>query len=185
MDMAGPSACTECEAASQKISELTDERNVLEAQRDHYSARCDELTTELGLAREQLNEKFKISDCSSNDSSLFDSESVERLREWQKCLAFCIEERLEKEERTTKSSKLEDREREGEGELKVQEPGLSRRGEGLKTVLPFSPGNLTGFLTKNHQLTQKYTEYPEPKQRKPQTGKSHGEPTTFAKQDIA
>jgi uncharacterized protein YhaN len=81
MDMAGPSACTECKAASQKISELTDERNVLEAQRDNYSARCDELTTELGLAREQLNEKFKISDCSPNDSSLFDSESVERLRE--------------------------------------------------------------------------------------------------------
>jgi hypothetical protein len=119
-------------------------------------------------------------DCSPNDSSLFDSENVERLWEWQKCLAFCIEERLEKEERTTKSSELEDLEREGEGELWVQEPGLNRRGEGLKTVLPFSPGNLTGFLTKNHQLTQKYTEYPEPKQREPQTGKSHGEPTTFA-----
>jgi len=175
MDMAGPSACTECKAASQKISELTDERNVLEAQRDHYSARCDELTTELGLARQQLNEKFKMSDCSTNDSSLFDSESVERLQEWQKYLAFCIEERLEKEELTT-TSKLEDREGEGEGELRVQELGLSRRGEGLKTVLPFSPGNLTGFLTKNHQLTQKYTEYPESKQRKPQTGASHGEP---------
>jgi len=185
MDMAEPPACTECKAASQKISEPTDERDVLEAQRDHYSARCDELTTELGLARQQLNEKFKISDCSPNDSSLFDSESVERLREWQKCLAFCIEERLEKEERTTKSSKLQDREGEGEGELRVQEPGLSRREEGLEAVLPFSPRNLTGFLTKNHQLTQKYTEYPEPKQRKPHTGKSHGEPTTFAKQDIA
>lgn len=74
---------------------------------------------------------------------------------------FMIEEAEEKE--------LEDEgKNEGEGAKKKGEEQNGRRIK-FQGELPFSPMNLTGFLTKNHRLTQGKTEYPEPKprQRKP------------------
>lgn len=68
----GYSACKSCEAFKRKIGELTDERDVYEAQRDHYRGRCDEVMKELQDTRQQINDKFKISDYDT-DPSFFDS----------------------------------------------------------------------------------------------------------------
>ncbi len=74
---------------------------------------------------------------------------MERLREWRRILEWVIEEERKEEEKEGKR----EREKE-EGKWKGKRQG---------TELPFSPSNLTGFLTKNHQLTQGRTQYPKPR----------------------
>lgn len=161
----GSSACKKCEASKKKIEELTDERDVFEAQRDHYRDRCDELMNEIKETRQQLNDKFKISEYNT-DPSIFNFESLERLQDWQKCLAYCIEEKQEKIE--TKKSEGESALAEGEEleEDRREELKSNHGRQHYETELPFSPGNLAGFLTRNHQLTQAHTRYPEPRPKK-------------------
>ena len=79
---------------------------------------------------------------------------MERLREWRGCLDWLIEERVKNEE----EGKME------EGRIMREE--RREKGKGMEAELPFSPSNLTGFLTRNHQLTQGRTEYPEPRAKR-------------------
>jgi hypothetical protein len=153
--MAAPrlSTCPACEILEAKLSEAEDDHEVLEAQRDHYRNRCDELILALSETQRQLASKLKMSEYAV-DPSLFGGESLERLMEWQVCLACCVEEKLEGEVEKGEATK------EGEKE------GKGKSGKGLETILPFSPGNLAGFLTRNHQLTQKHTKYPEVQTKK-------------------
>jgi hypothetical protein len=137
-----------------KIEQLTDERDTYEAQRDHYRNLSTSLQSQISLLQSQLSSKFQTSHCAI-DPCIFGGESLERLREWRKCLDWLIEERLEKEGREDDEGKKEDG-----GKAKEERRG---RGKGIETELPFSPSNLTGFLTKNHQLTQGRTQYPEPR----------------------
>ena len=63
---------------------------------------------------------------------------------------------------------IEEREKEDD-EGKREDGGKAgdeRREKGLETGLPFSPSNLTGFLTRNHRLTQGRTQYPEPRAKR-------------------
>lgn len=164
-----------CKICSAKLAAITDECNTLTAQRDHYRARCDELAKELESAQKQLNSSVNLSQFSTNNTSLFDTESIQRLQEWQECIKFCIEEREGRLEGTNpKGSRLEDtsiKGREGEKDEEKDRKGdnLRSRGKNMGAVLPFSQVNLAGFLTKNHRLTQRYTEYPEPKQKQQNT----------------
>jgi hypothetical protein len=130
-----------------RIDELIDERGVLEAQRDHYRERCDELEAELRRAREQLNRGLKMKDLDTSDPTVFQGESLQRMREWKRCVEFVIDEKEDAEElgKTGASTKI---------------------GTKPETVLPFSQVGLSGFLTKNHRLTQKYTEYPDMKPKR-------------------
>ncbi|PSS27653.1 hypothetical protein M430DRAFT_55135 [Amorphotheca resinae ATCC 22711] len=151
------------EVPAKDIEQLTDERDVLEAQRDHYRDRCEELTTELNECKQQLQGKFQTSKCAT-DPSIFDNESLERLQEWQKCLNYCIEEKIER-------MKLEGKEISPEADGEKQRIGdqsrCSSNKQRYEMELPFSPSNLSGFLTKNHKLTQGRTQYPEPRPKKP------------------
>jgi hypothetical protein len=146
------------------IEQLTDERDTYEAQRDHYRDLSASLQTQLTTCQNQLSSKFQTSQCNI-DPEIFNGESLERLREWRKCLDFVIEEVEEKMglEGMVVGGK-EGRKAEGEGEGKEDQVW---KGEGggrrFETELPFSPSNLTGFLTKNHKLTQGRTKYPEPR----------------------
>jgi len=79
---------------------------------------------------------------------------LERLRGWRECLDGLIEERVKNEE----EGKME------EGRIMREE--RREKGKGMEAELPFSPSNLTGFLTRNHQLTQGRTEYPEPRAKR-------------------
>jgi hypothetical protein len=144
------------------IEQLTDERDVLEAQRDHYRDRCIELANELNECKKLLQEKFQTSQCNI-DPSIFSNESLERLWEWQKCLDFCIEEEIQRMKLEEKVSADEGGDREASREGSSRNYGARR---GFETELPFSPSNLTGFLTKNHKLTQGRTQYPEPRSKK-------------------
>ncbi len=123
---------------------------MLSAQRDHFSTRCSELESQLQAAQAQLSAKFTLKDLATNDTSIFESETLERLREWKKCLDFVIGEKEDAERREIERGNGK---REGEGK-KVKETGAE---------LPFSQLGLSGFLTSNHRLTQKHTEYPDPK----------------------
>lgn len=134
------------------VAQLQEEYDTVEAQRDHYRQRCEELEQELNEMRVRLTNKVKMSDLDVNNPSIFYGESLERLRGWQKCIAFCIEE-SEAEERMESLSTCVS----GKGAL------------GQETLLPFSPLGLSGNLTRNHRLTQKYTEYPEPKAKEERT----------------
>lgn len=68
---------------------------------------------------------------------------------------WVIEERVEKDQKEDDDGKREDG-----GKAEEERRG---REKGMDTELPFSPSNLTGFLTENHQLTQGRTQYPEPR----------------------
>jgi hypothetical protein len=136
-----------------KIEQLTDERDTYEAQRDHYLDLSTSLQYQLTYLNSQVSSKFQTSQCVV-DRCIFDGESLERLREWRKCLDWLIEER----EREDDEGKREDGGKAGE---KRRE-----KGKGMETELPFSPSNLTGFLTRNHQLTQGRTQYPEPRAKR-------------------
>ncbi|KAE9378928.1 hypothetical protein N431DRAFT_433940 [Stipitochalara longipes BDJ] len=145
------------------IEQLTDERDTYEAQRDHYRDHCSSLQSQLAACQNQLQGKFQTSQCNI-DPSIFNDESLERLREWRQCLDFVIEEVEEKMKMEEKSEEVsakweEERGEEEKGEKK-QKKGKTR---GFETELPFSPSNLADFLTKNHQLTQGRTQYPEPR----------------------
>jgi len=142
------------------IEQLTDERDTYEAQRDHYREHCSDLQTQLSACQSQLQSKFQTSQCDI-DPSIFCGESLERLREWRKCLEFVIEE---KEEKVRVEEKRERRIEDGDGEEgKGKGKDGKGKGRGFETGLPFSPSDLTGFLTRNHQLTQGRTQYPEPR----------------------
>ena len=128
------------------ISQRTDERNTNSVQRNHYL----DLSTTL---QSQLSSKLQTVQCAV-DPCIFEGESLARLRAWRGCLDSLIEERVKNEE-----------------EWKMEEGRIIReerreKGKGMETELPFSPSNLTGFLTKNHQLTQRRTEYPEPRAKR-------------------
>jgi hypothetical protein len=137
------------EAFARKIKQLAEERDVLEAQQDHYRDRCDDLTSEINEYKEKLKGKFRTSECSI-DPSIFNNESQERLQEWQKCLNYCIEEKIDRE-------KLEGKKIEPEAAGEKQSIRCqSRSNSGQQrheTELPFIPSNLAGFLTNNHKLT--------------------------------
>jgi uncharacterized protein with gpF-like domain len=141
------------------IEQLTDERDTHEAQRDHYRDLSASLQTHLTTCQNQLSSKFQTSKCNI-DPEIFNGESLERLREWRKCLDFVIEE---------VEGKMREKGNEMCGENEEgRDDGDDREGEGKKgkvkeLELPFSPSNLTGFLTKNHKLTQGRTKYPEPR----------------------
>ena len=145
------------------IEQLIDERDTYEAQRDHYREHSLSLESQLAACQSQLQSKFQTSQCDI-DPSIFHGESLERLREWRKCLIFVIEEA---EEMVRIEEKRNGKEKDEEGEGKGEEgKGMGKKGgkgRGFQTELPFSPSNLAGFLTKNHQLTQGRTEYPEPR----------------------
>jgi len=145
---------------------LLEERDVLEAQRDHYRERCDELEKEIKECKQQLSSKFKTTNCSI-DSSIFEDECLERLVEWKKCLNFCIEEKIESMKLKGKLSQEVSGEKQSAGENGgiAIEVGVKGKKGGYGAELPFSPNNLTGFLTRNHRLTQGRTEYPEPKSK--------------------
>ncbi len=134
-------------SSESRIDELTDDRDVLEAQRDHYRERCDELEAELRKARKQLNRRLKMEDLDTSDLTIFQGESLERMREWKRCIDFVIDEKEDAEEMGMTG-------------------GSKKIGKKPETVLPFSQVGLSGFLTKNHRLTQKYTEYPDMKPKK-------------------
>jgi hypothetical protein len=145
------------------IEQLTDERDVLEAQRDHYRDRCNELSNEINECKKLLQGKLQTSQCDI-DPSIFSDESLERLREWQKCLSFCIEEEIERMNLEGKGLSDGDEEEQSKGEKNLKGEMKVNRSRGrFETELPFSPSNLTGFLTKNHKLTQSRTQYPEPR----------------------
>jgi hypothetical protein len=134
------------------IANLTDERDTYLAQRDHYLSHCTTLQSQLDAAESQLRSKFQTSQCKV-DAEIFEGESLERLKEWRRVLEWVIEE----EERKEEGKEGKEGKRESEGE---EGKGKGRR---HGTELPFSSSNLTGFLTKNHQLTQGRTQYPEPR----------------------
>lgn len=76
-------------------------------------------------------------------------------------MEFVIEE---KEEKVRVEEKRERRIEDGDGEEgKGKGKDGKGKGRGFETGLPFSPSDLTGFLTRNHQLTQGRTQYPEPR----------------------
>ncbi len=65
-----------------------------------------------------------------------------------------IEERVKNEE----EGKME------EGRIIREE--RREKEKGMEKELPFSPSHLTGFLTRNHRLTQGRTEYPKPRAKR-------------------
>lgn len=133
-----------------KIEQLADERDTYEAQRDHYRDLSTTLQSQLSNMHSQVLPKFQTAHCAV-DPCIFEGESLERLREWRTCLDWLIEERVETE---------------GKQDLEKAEKERSEKGKGMETELPFSPSNLTGFLTRNHQLTQGRTQYPEPRAKR-------------------
>jgi hypothetical protein len=145
------------------IEQLTDERDTYEAQRDHYRDHCSDLQTQLTACQKQLESKFQTAQFNI-DPSIFKGESLARLREWKECLDFAIGEVEEQQ-----NGKVVDGEREskgdGDGNEGTEEEGKKvegrRKRKAFETELPFSPSNLTWFLTRNHQLTQGRTQYPE------------------------
>jgi hypothetical protein len=146
------------------IEQLIDERDTYEAQRDHYRDHGSDLQAQLTACQNQLQGKFQTLQCNV-DPSIFNGESLERLRQWRECLDFVIEE---VEERVRLEDKEKEKERgvdggEGQRERREEVGRVKGRGKGFETELPFSPSNLAGFLTKNHQLTQARTQYPEPR----------------------
>jgi hypothetical protein len=143
------------------IEQLTDERDTYEAQRDYYRDHCSDLQTQLTACQKLLDSKFQTAQCNI-DPSIFNGESLVRLREWRECLDFAIGEVEEQQ-----NGKVVDGERESKGDEDgnegTEEEGKKgegkRSGKAFETELPFSPSNLAGFLTRNHQLTQGRTQY--------------------------
>jgi hypothetical protein len=140
------------------IEQLIDERDIYEAQRDYYRDHCSKLQTQIAACQNQLQSKFQTSQCNP-DPVIFDGESLERLREWRKCLDFVIEEMEEKVWLVVEGKEVDD---EVEKDMEAGKEGKGK-GRAFETELPFSASNLAGFLTKNHQLTQGRTPYPEPR----------------------
>jgi len=134
-----------------KMTELEEECETLKAQRDHYRERCEELEKELTEMERKLAAKFKMTDLNTDNTAIFDGESLTRLKEWQNCVEFCIGE-LEESEAAKGSKK--------------QGGNVNKSVENPEAILPFSQLGLSGYLTNNHKLTQKYTEYPEPSAKK-------------------
>jgi hypothetical protein len=135
------------------MSQRTDERDTNSAQRNHYLDLSSTLQSQLTHLHTQLSSKFQTAQCAI-DPCIFEGESLERLRGWRECLDGLIEERVKNEE----EGKME------EGRIMREE--RREKGKGMEAELPFSPSNLTGFLTRNHQLTQGRTEYPEPRAKR-------------------
>jgi hypothetical protein len=135
------------------ISQRTAEYNTNSAQRNHDLDLSTTQQSQLIHLHSQLSSKFQTSHCAV-DPCIFEGESLERLREWRRCLDWLIEERVKNED----EGKME------EGRIIREE--RREKGKGLETELPFSPSNLTGFLTRNHKLTQGRTEYPEPRTKR-------------------
>lgn len=144
------------------IEQLTDERDVLEAQRDHYRDLSEELKTQVSERDKLLLGKLLTSLCEV-DPSLFEGESLERLLKWRACLELCIDQEIERLKVGGKKSQDGD----GEGESKGEESKVNGGRIGLETELPLGHSNLVGFLTENHKLTQGRTQYPEPRPKHP------------------
>jgi hypothetical protein len=135
------------------ISQRPDERNTNSAQGDHYLDLSSTLQSQLSHTHTQLSSKFQTAQCAI-DPCIFEGESLAQLRGWRECLDWLIEERVKNEE----EGKME------EGRIMREE--RREKGKGMEAELPFSPSNLTGFLTRNHQLTQGRTGYPEPRAKR-------------------
>jgi len=144
------------------IEQLTDERDVLEAQRDHYLEYCEELKTQVSERDKLLLGKLLTSLCEV-DPSLFEGESLERLMKWKECVELCIKHEIKRLK--VEGKKPLDGDREGEG--KGEESEVNDGGREFETKLPLGHSNLVGLLTKNHKLTQGRTQYPEPRPKHP------------------
>jgi len=133
---------------------------------DRHVLRITELEQQLLLAR---SEKPSISGLDTNNPSVFEKESLLRLKEWKRNIEYCIDQAEDREEEARLLSKKTSNDEREEtfsqrkiGELEEQ----SKRSKVDESVLPFSQLGLSGYLNRNHRLTQKYTEYPKPRSKR-------------------
>lgn len=154
--------------STNEFSSQIDEINTLhsalseaEARSSHFSNYCTELRQENEVLCTQVTTQFNTCNRLVHPL-LFKGEPLDRLKEWMECLKVCIEEK-EEEERGRSRKRAERRGGGGEegacgervcGECAETEMEMRLPGGGKGT-------GLSGFLTRNHQLTQKYTKYPE------------------------
>lgn len=130
---------------------------------DKHVLRIAELEQQLLLAR---SERLSINRLDSNDPSVFENESLQRLKEWKRNIEYCIDQAEDREEeaRLLKKKMGEDEREKTLGQKKTG--GMEqqkKRTETDESMLPFSHLGLSGYLNRNHRLTQKYTDYPEPR----------------------
>jgi hypothetical protein len=131
--------------------------------------RIAELEQQLSLIRSQ---KVSVGSLDTNDPSVFEEESLERLKEWKCNIEYCIDQAEDREE----EARLINRKKNNEQDMAFGRNAIGKVEQQKKktvideSVLPFSQLGLSGYLNRNHRLTQKYTEYPEPRPKGEEKG---------------